>query len=60
MYKEKQVDGMKFDAKGMRKLAITVRMTVDEHGQSISFSDDEEVLLMIPLESVSDLIKAVN
>ena len=60
MYKEQRVNGMKFDAKGMRKLEITVRMTVDEHGQSISFSDDEDVLLMIPLESVSDLIKVVN
>lgn len=62
---EKQVDGVKFDHKGIRKELITVRLTVDKRGgqvleNSLSFSDDKTVMLSVPLEELSEMIKAVK
>lgn len=35
---------------------ITVRVTVDAMGKSLSLSDDETVLLEVPLEGLEDMI----
>lgn len=40
---------------------IAVRVTKDEHGESMSLSDDEnEIMLHIPLESVRDMLQIVG
>ena len=40
---------------------VTVRITSDEHGETLSLSDDKaEIMLIIPIEPVNDLIKVVK
>lgn len=40
---------------------ISVRVTKDSHGESMSLSDDEnEIMLHIPLEAVRDMLQIVD
>lgn len=40
---------------------ISVRVTKDRHGESMSLSDDEnEIMLHIPLEAVRDMLQIVD
>ena len=60
-YRDKTVKGMVTDVKNMipRKTNVRVQMTSDKLGQSLSLSTSD-VLIMIPLESVRDIIKIVK
>lgn len=60
-YRDKTVKGMVTDVKNMipRKTNVRVQMTSDKLGQSLSLST-ADVLIMIPLESVRDIIKIVK
>lgn len=62
MTKAKTVNGLIFvqEKKGVRMIQgrITVRATRDEHGQSISLTDEKNgVMFEIPVEPVSDIIE---
>ncbi len=60
-YRDKTVKGMVADVKNMipKKTNVRVQMTADKHGQSLSLSTTD-VLIMIPLESVRDIIRVVK
>lgn len=60
-YRDKTVKGMVTDVKNMipRKTSVRVQMTSDKLGQSLSLSTSD-ILIMIPLESVRDIIKIVK
>lgn len=62
MTKAKTVNGLIFvqEKKGVRMIKglITVRATRDEHGQSISLTDEKNgVMFEIPVEPVADFIE---
>lgn len=62
-YREKTVNGWIADGKNFNFTPITVRMTSDNKGQSLSLSvEDKDILIRlgIPLESVSDIVKVVD
>lgn len=51
------LDGMSVNVRnGMRRSKITLRVTKDERGRSLSL-DNGKVMLMIPCEQVMDLLK---
>lgn len=64
-YREKEIDGYIADitikdlTKMARKCKVTVRMTSDKKGQSLSLSAFN-IQIGIPLESVADIIKVVE
>ena len=64
-YREKDVDGYIADisikdfSKMARKCKVTVRMTNDDKGQSLSLSAFN-IQIGIPLESVADIVKVVE
>lgn len=64
-YREKYVDGWIADItikdlnKMARKCKVTVRMTNDEKGQSLSLSAFN-IQIGIPLEAVADIVKVVE
>ena len=58
-YREKTITGCIFDVKGLplpRKCNVTVRMTSDRLGQSLSLQA-RNIMIEIPLESVRDIIQ---
>lgn len=57
MTKLEFVDGIFYDYEGMKRCEITVRVTVDEKGASISFSDDRKVMLHVPVEPIRSLLE---
>lgn len=58
MTKGKTVQGLIFFKDKMGKLPITLRVTRDAMGQSISLADDNGGLILeIPVEPVKDLIE---
>ncbi len=62
-YREKTVNGWITDGKNLKFTPITVRMTSDNKGQSLSLSaEDKDILIQlgIPLESVRDIVKVVD
>ena len=58
-YREKDVDGIIFDGLYIKPSRITVRMTSDKYGQSLSLTA-WNVQFQIPLDAVSDIIKVVE
>lgn len=58
-YREKDVDGIIFDGLHIKPSRITVRMTSDKYGQSLSLTA-WNVQFQIPLDAVSDIIKVVE
>lgn len=50
----REVPGMVSTNKYMRMQALTVRITSDKAGQSISISDDRDVMLHVRLEDIAD------
>ena len=58
-YREKDVSGLITDGHHIRPCNVTVRMTSDKHGQSLSFTA-YGVQINIPLESVADIIRVVE
>ena len=58
MTKIKTVQGIIFLRDKMASIPITLRVTRDKSGQSISLADDNQGLMMeIPVEPVMDLIE---
>ena len=58
MYKERKVRGMLSDGQDMKMADITLRVTVDRVGKSLSLtSEDDSIMLLIPLEPVQDLVR---
>ena len=61
-YREKEVTGFIGDTSKSvfpKPCRITVRMTSDKHGQTLSLAG-ANVLIGIPLEEVSDIIKVAD
>ena len=61
-YKEKDVMGFIGDTSKSifpKPCRITVRMTSDKNGQTLSFAG-ANILMGIPLEAVKDIFKVVN
>lgn len=60
-YREKDVKGMIFDITRPlpKPCTVTVRMTSDQRGQSLSLSA-YNIQLSIPLEAVRDIIRVVK
>ena len=58
-YREKDVFGFITDGKRFAKRKVTIRMTSDEIGQSLSLTADN-IQINIPLEAVSDIIRVVE
>lgn len=61
-YREKKIMGMLTIAEGMQMgmVPVTVRMTSDSKGQTLSLSAYEEIMISIPLESVRDIIQVTR
>lgn len=60
-YREKDVEGMIVDIRRPlpKPCTVTVRMTSDKRGQSLSLSA-YNIQFMIPLEAVRDIIRVVE
>lgn len=57
----KTVEGMVVTPLGMRKTTLTVRVSDDELGQTISISDEDAGCMMaVPIEPLKNLIKVVR
>lgn len=58
MTKMRTLDGMIVLKDKLAFIPVTIRVTRDEFGQSISFADDRQGLMLeIPVEPVADLIE---
>lgn len=57
MFKMKTVNGLTMDKDGIFRDKISVRVTVDEKGASISFSNDRAVLFQAPVEPIRSLLE---
>ena len=55
----KLVKGMQTDGDRICVRDIVVRITKDEHGITLSLSNEEDVMLIIPLEPVKARLKEV-
>lgn len=60
-YREKTIDGMIADIRQPfpEKAKVTVRMTSDKRGQTLSLSF-ANIMILIPLEPVADIIKVAE
>lgn len=58
-YREKDVNGIITDGHHIRPCNVTVRMTSDKHGQSLSLTASN-IQIDIPLESVRDIIRVAE
>lgn len=55
----KKIEGIRMN-KVMRKKMITVRMTADKFGKTLSLADEEgELMLSIPLEPIENNLKKI-
>lgn len=55
----KMVKGMQTDGDRIIVRDIVVRITKDEHGITLSLSNEEDVMLIIPLEPVKQRLREV-
>lgn len=55
----KMVKGMQTDGDSFLVRDIVVRITKDEHGITLSLSNEEDVMLIIPLEPVKERLREV-
>jgi len=55
-YREKTIKGMFYDRGKLKLDNVTVRMTSDDIGQSLSLQT-ADTMIEIPLEQVADIIK---
>jgi hypothetical protein len=58
-YREKDIDGLIFDGIHIKPSRVTVRMTSDKYGQSLSLTASN-IQINIPLESVRDIIRVAE
>lgn len=60
MTRLKDVDGLVFANGKIRSATVTVRVTKDSRGESISLSDEHRgIMLFIPVEKVKDMIEVI-
>ena len=56
---ERAVKGLVFGGKGLMKARnIFVRITADDMGKTLSLSDDQNVMLLIPIEPIEKELKS--
>ena len=60
MYKEKDIKGILTDGKRFNPTNVTVRMTKDERGATLSLTADNKIMIAVSLEDVKDIVKAVE
>lgn len=65
MTKTKDVEGIVWHDKNgnlyARPATITVRVTADEHGKSLSLTDEHKgVQIVVPLEPLADMLEVVE
>lgn len=53
-------NGLKIDNEGFERKRLTIRFTCDEFGESLSISDDKEIMLQIPFEGVEQIINTAR
>lgn len=54
----REVEGMAVDDAGFRRTEISVRISYNEIGKSLSLADDKRgIMLMIPLEDLADVLE---
>lgn len=53
----KTVSGLFSDGKRFNRTPVTVRITKDKNGQTLSLSDDNAVMLLIPLEPLKGMLE---
>lgn len=58
-YREKTVTGMITDGKHLGRTPVTVRMTSDKKGQTLSLNVGE-IMMAISLEDVQDIIRVTE
>ena len=58
MTRLKDVDGLVFANGKIRSTTVTIRVTKDHRGESLSLSDEHwGIMLLIPVEKVKDMIE---
>ena len=58
MMRIKTVDGCRSNGNQIWPERIVVRVTVDEHGKTLSLSNDRDVMLTVPMEGLEDLVRS--
>ena len=56
MIRMKRTIGVLYDGEDYYRIPITVRVKRDKIGATLSLSDDEKVMLVVPLEALEDVI----
>lgn len=56
MTKYAEARGLVFDGKKFKPETVTVRVTADSNGKSISFSDDKSVMIHVAIKDIEDLL----
>lgn len=59
-YRQKTTDGILSDGWKMKPCWVTVRMTSDDLGQTLSLQAGDGVQISIPLEGVRDIIRVTE
>ena len=59
-YRHKTINGWLTDGDRFRGISVTVRMTHDDNGTSLSLTAGDTVQIGIPLEEVTDIIALVE
>lgn len=54
-----EVIGMETDGNAFEVKTITVRITADAAGKSLSLSNEDDCMLCIPLEPIEDRLKEI-
>ena len=56
MTKIKTINGTIYDMKSYKSADITVRVTYDKIGKTLSLSDDERIMLCVPMEGLEGIV----
>ena len=56
MIRMKRTIGVLYDGEDYYRIPVTVRLKTDKLGATLSLSDDEKVMLAVPLEGLEDVI----
>lgn len=56
MTKIKTINGTIYDMQSYKSADITVRVTYDKIGKTLSLSDDESIMLCVPMEGLEGIL----
>ena len=56
MTKIKTINGTIYDMKSYKSADITVRVTYDKIGKTLSLSDDKNIMLCVPMEGLEGIL----